>query len=119
MAKLAITQQQATVASVVANLSTTASHTVLTPTGVSSASAYIPPLRRPNINSLPTHGQNVNVGKPQLDGTLRTSASVASTATIGNLLPPPNVYLASNAQAEGHLNQVAAQQNLVHRYSTK
>ena len=107
-------------ARVIAILSITASHTVPAPTAVSTAPAYIPPWRRPNINAHPTHGHNLNAGRPQADVTSRTSGTMASMTTIGNSLPPPNTYLATNAEVGIQFNQVAsAQRNLGHRHSTE
>ena len=106
-------------ASFAANLSTTANLTVAVSTVVSAVQPYIPSWRRQHVNPRPTQDHNLNAGGSWLDGIVRTTTS-ANVTKVGNLLPATNAYLATNAQMGSQFHQAAgAQQNLVHRYSTK
>ena len=101
----------------VANLGTTASLTRPIPTVVSSAPAYIPPARRPYADPRPIHGPNLpNLysNRSLSDEIHRTSATVVSTATIGNSLPSMNPHAIMNTRAGDNLSQVASAQRNYH-----
>ena len=112
-------QLQTTVAGVAVNLNATVNPTTAVSTAISTAQPYIPPWRRPHANLHQTLDHNLNAGGLRQDGAVRAT-TVASAATAGNVLQPPNAYLAANAPIGNPFNQViGAQRNLSHRYSTE
>ena len=124
VANPAVALPQTTMATeMVVNLGTTASHMRPIPTAVSSAPAYILPARRHYVDPRPIHGANhlnLNGNRSQSDGIHRTSITVASMATIKNLLPTLNTHAIMNMRAGGNLSQVAsAQRNIMHHYCTE
>ena len=72
VANPAVALPQTTMATkIIANLGTTASNTRPIPTAVLSATAYIPPARRPYVDPRPIHGPNLlnlNGNRSQSDG---------------------------------------------------
>ncbi len=112
-------QYQITVAGVAVNLNASVNPTTAGSTAISTAQPYIPPLRRPHANLHQALDHNLNAGGPRQDGAVRAT-TVASAATAGNMLQPPNACLAATAPIGNPFNQVVgAQRNLNHRYSTE
>ena len=89
-------------------------------TAVSLAPAYILPARLPYVDSQPIHGGNLNVNRSQSDGVQLISATVVSTATIGNSIPFLNSHVVINILVRDNHNQVeSTQRNIMQHYSTK
>ena len=104
--------QTTAAAEVVTNLSSSAGSTRPSPTAVLSAPAYIPPARRHYADLRPIHSLNLNVTRSQTEGTLRTSATVVSMATIGNPPPTLNPHVIMNTRVGDNYNQ-GAQRNIM------
>ena len=121
VANLVVAPPQTTMKTeLMANLGKTASHTRTISTAVSSAPAYIPPARSPYVDPRPKHGANLNVFRSQSSWIQRSKATVVSTATIGNSIPPLNSHVIMNTRVGYNHNQVeSAYRNILQHYSTE